>query len=59
MLDALGVGLGRLGRHAQRAEQIDHEPVADPHPVGRGLALLGQEHAAIRTRGGKTGALEP
>ena len=43
----------------KRAEQIDHEPVADPHPVSQSMALVGQEHTAIRTRGGETGALEP
>ena len=51
MLDALGVGLGRFGRHAERAQHIDHEPVADAHAIGQRMALLGQKHAAIGPRG--------
>ena len=58
MLDAFGVGLRRFGRHAERAENIDHQPVADAHAVGERLALLGQEHAAIRPRRCQPGALE-
>ena len=58
MLDALGIRLRQFGRNAQRAENIDHEPVADAHAVGERLAFLGQEHAAIRPRRRQTGALE-
>ena len=43
MLDPFGVGLCRLGRHAERAEQVDDEPVADAHAVGQRLSLLGEE----------------
>ena len=59
MLDALGVGFGRFGRHAQRAQQIDDQPVAHAHPVGKRVAFLGEEDAAIGAGGGKAGAFEP
>jgi hypothetical protein len=48
----------RLGRHAERAEQVDDEPVADAHAVGQRLSLLGEEDPAIRARGGQAGAFE-
>ena len=59
MLDALGVGLRRLGRHAERAQEIDHEAMAHAHPVGERMALFGQEHAAVRPRRRQAGTLEP
>ena len=58
VLDAFGVGLGGFGRHAERAQQIDHQPVAHAHAVGERVALFGQEHAAIGPRGRQAGALE-
>ena len=59
MLDALGVGLGRFGRHAECAQDIDDEPMANAHAFRQPLPLAGEEHAAIWPRGGQSGALEP
>ena len=59
MLDAFGVGLGRFGRHAERAQQIDDEPVAHADPVGECVAFLGEEDAAIGAGGGEPGPLQP
>ncbi len=58
VLDAFGVGFGEFDRHAERAQEIDHEAVAHPHAVGQRVALLGQEHAAIGPRGGQAGAFQ-
>ena len=59
MFDALGVRFGGFAGDAERAQHIDHEAMAQPHPLRQRLALFGQEHATVRTRGGETGALEP
>ena len=33
MFDALGIGFGRFARDAERAQHIDHQPMAQPHPL--------------------------
>ena len=58
MLDALGVGLGRFARHAERPQQIDDETVAHAHAFGKRVAFLGEEDAAVGAGGGEPGALE-
>jgi CheY-like chemotaxis protein len=58
MLDPLGVRFRRLGRHAERAQNVDHKPVTNAHALGQRFALLGEEHTAIRPRGREPGALE-
>ena len=47
-----------FGRHAQRAQHVDDEAVAHPHPIGQLVALLGQKHPAIGPRRRQAGALE-
>ena len=51
MLDAFGIGFRRFGRHAERAQKVDDEPVARPHAGGERVAFFGED-AAIRPRGG-------
>src|SRR5262245_50801912 len=51
MLDALGVRFRRLGRDAERTENIDHKPMANAHALGQRLPLVGKEHPAIGPRG--------
>ena len=46
----------RLGRHAERAKEIDDQPVAHPRARGQVVTLLGQEHTAIRPRRRQAGA---
>ena len=58
VLDALGVGLRRFGRNAERAQHIHDQPVAHPHAIGQGMSLLGQEYPAIGPRRRQPGALE-
>ena len=48
-----------FGRHPDGAQQINHQPVPHAHPVGKCMAFLGEENAAVRARGRKAGALEP
>src|SRR5215471_13561295 len=57
VLDALGVLFGRFRGDADRTQQIDHQPVARLHAGGERFAGLGEEHAAIRARGGQPLAL--
>ena len=38
VLDAFGIGLGGLGRHAERDQHLDHEAVAGAHAGGERLA---------------------
>jgi hypothetical protein len=59
MFDTLGIGFGGFAGDAERAQHIDHKSMAQPHPLRQRLAFLGQKHAAVRTRGGETGTLEP
>ncbi len=59
MFDALGVRFGGFAGHADCAQHIDHQPVPQPYSVRQRAAFFGQKHAAIWTRGGETGALEP
>ncbi len=59
MLDAFGVRFRVVGRHADRAQQVDHQAVAGAHPLRQRLTGFGEEHAAIGARGGKAGALQP
>ena len=47
-----------IGRNAERAQNVDHEPMANAHALGQRLPLLGEEHAAIRPRGREPAALE-
>src|SRR6516162_2751661 len=58
MLDAFGVGFGGFGRHAEGAQHIDDEAMADADTVGECMAFFGQEHAAIGFCGGEAGALQ-
>ena len=58
MLDAFGVRFRRFGRHAERTQEVDHQPMADADALRQRLPLLAEEHAAIRPRGREPGALE-
>ena len=58
MLDALGVRLRRFGRHAERTQNVDHEPMTNAHALRQRFPLLREEHTAIRPRGCEPGALE-
>ena len=51
MLDAFGICFRGFGRHAERQQQIHHQPVPRPHPGGELLAVLGEENAAIGAGG--------
>ena len=57
MLDALGIGFRGFGRHADRTQQIDHQPMTHPHAVGKFMAFFGEEDAAIGPRGRETRTL--
>ena len=59
VFDALGIGFGGLAGDAKRAQHIDHQAMPQPHALGQRTAFFGQKHAAVRTRGGEAGALEP
>src|SRR6516165_8794364 len=59
VFDTLGIGFGRLAGDAERAQHIDHQAMPQPYPLCQRPAFFGQKHAAVGTRGGKTGALEP
>ena len=58
MLDALGIGLGGFGRDAERAQEIDHQPVTHAHAIGEGVAFLGQKNPAIGARGRQAGPFQ-
>ena len=58
MFDALGVGFGGLAGDAERAQHIDHQAMPQPHALRQRTAFFGQKDAAVRARGGETGALE-
>ena len=47
-----------FGRHAERAQNVDHEPMANAHALRHRFPLLGEEYAAIGPRGREPGALE-
>ena len=48
VLDPFGILFGRFGWHANSAQQIDHQAMAQFYPGGQRLAGFGQKHAAIR-----------
>ena len=59
MLDALGVGFGRLARRADGDEEVDHQAVALAGAFGHRLAGRGQENAAIGLGPRQPFALQP
>ena len=50
VLDALGVGLRRFGRNAQRTQHVDHKPMANAHALRKPFPFFGEEHTPIRPR---------
>jgi hypothetical protein len=59
MLNALGVGFGRLARRADGEEEVDDEAVALARALGHRLSGRRQEHAAIGLGDGEALALQP
>ena len=53
VLDALGVLFGRLGGNPDGHQQVHHQPVTVPHPLGQSFARLGEKHAAVGPGGGE------
>jgi hypothetical protein len=53
MLDALGVGLGNLGRDTQRDKKIRDDPMTGSRSLGQRLSSVREKHSAIWPPGGQ------